>query len=249
MVIRRKISIDEIIERYVNGESSTKIAEIAGISDRSVRRILVENGVKTRPAGQPRKRDVDESFFDTWSNDMAYILGVIVTDGCVHGNTLSISQKDYDYLKMISEKMGCNNPYIMRKKDGVCVLIINSKHIILSLQAYGIIPRKSLVIEFPNVPEQYLGHFLRGVFDGDGYIHPKGYIVVFTSGSKNFAYGLFGCLKEYGFQTRVCEDTEGYYRIIISGKDDVIRFGHWIYDNDNDLSLKRKKSVFNLIRK
>ena len=49
-------------------------------------------------------------------------------------------------------------------------LIINSKEIKKDLEILGIISNKSLTVPFPNVPEEYLASFVRGVIDGDGWV-------------------------------------------------------------------------------
>lgn len=38
------------------------------------------------------------------------------------------------------------------------------------LLKYGVIPNKSKYTYFPNIPEEFHSHFIRGVFDGDGCI-------------------------------------------------------------------------------
>ena len=52
------------------------------------------------------------------------------------------------------------------------MLNINSKTIKDDLMnIHGINPCKSFNIEFPYVPEEYLHHFVRGYFDGDGHVN------------------------------------------------------------------------------
>jgi hypothetical protein len=58
---------------------------------------------------------------------------------------------------------------------------------------------KSLTLEFPEVPKEYLPDFIRGYFDGDGSImRLKNNRVnsAFTCGSKKFLIKLHQALKE-----------------------------------------------------
>ncbi|SDL68990.1 hypothetical protein SAMN05216244_0412 [Sediminibacillus halophilus] len=34
-------------------------------------------------------------------------------------------------------------------------------------------PNKSSILEFPTVPEPFMHHFIRGYFDGDGYVNQQ----------------------------------------------------------------------------
>lgn len=61
----------------------------------------------------------------------------------------------------------------------------------------GLYPNKSLTMQFPSIPKRFLGHFIRGYFDGDGCVRlstAKGVLqklsTVFTSGSKDFLQTL-----------------------------------------------------------
>ena len=56
---------------------------------------------------------------------------------------------------------------------------------------------KSLTVPFPNVPEEYLASFVRGVIDGDGWVQKEGYIMNITSGSKLFAEGLLSIYQSW----------------------------------------------------
>lgn len=45
------------------------------------------------------------------------------------------------------------------------------------INLHGIMPWKSYDVQFPFVPEEYLHHFIRGYFDGDGYVNYPTYTV------------------------------------------------------------------------
>lgn len=63
-------------------------------------------------------------------------------------------------------------------------LMLNRKIIKEDLvNLHGIGSAKSLSLEFPNVPNCYLSHFMRGYFDGDGCIYKDKFFVNIVSGS------------------------------------------------------------------
>ena len=48
--------------------------------------------------------------------------------------------------------------------------IINNRHLWETLYSKGCIPNKSLVLKFPDIPQELKRHFIRGYFDGDGSV-------------------------------------------------------------------------------
>ena len=110
----------------------------------------------------------------------------------------------------------------------------------------GCVPKKSLILEFPDIPHQYLSHFIRGFFDGDGSIHfnkPNTIKVAFIS-TKQFLESLqvklnniLG-LKIGPLQKQIKMYTALYY------SDDARKLCSWMYENSKDLYLTRKRNRF-----
>lgn len=182
---------------------------------------------------------------------MAYVLGFIVTDGCVTGNQVAIAQKERYILDKIAEVMNVTSPVRKRSNNGgkttLFTLNISRKEIVEDLANLGVTPRKSLTVPFPNVPDEFLSHFVRGVIDGDGHVHHKGYLISVISASLQFAESLFTVFTERGYNSRIYIDKSGktpYYRVFVSGKEDVRRLGEWLYADCGDLYLTRKRERF-----
>lgn len=175
--------------------------EYTWLSDCAIYNVLKKNNVTLKHkqySGQPRKHKVNENFFKVLSHEMAWVLGLFVTDGTVSGTTHSIhfAQKDERILQVIAKYMDADYvlaPVGSTKKTPT--LIINSREIKKDLEIIGIISNKSLTIKFPQVPDNYLPSFIRGVIDGDGWIQDRGYVMNITTGSKSFAEGLFNVFK------------------------------------------------------
>jgi hypothetical protein len=181
---------------------------------------------------------------------MAYVLGFILTDGCITGNTISIAQKEPEVLERIRIAMECTAP-IKRRKNGkyhIHTLSINRKSMVEDLAAFGLGEKKSLTVGLPYLPPEYLPHFIRGVIDGDGWVQDRGYVVNVTSGSLNFSQALTNVFINEGLNARLAEDGP-VYRIWVSGKQDVRRLGEWIYADCGDLLLERKRARFEVHKK
>lgn len=173
-----------------------KVAEILG---RTVSSIHKRNQSVWRvkvPSG-PRKRVwTEDGFFDKWSRVVAYVLGFVVSDGNV--------SKDWRCLT-IAQSHDCGREILERLKgilggnitgpdeDDSNRLLVHSRPICERLVKMGVPPAKSLIVEMPEVPEEFLADFVRGLVDGDGSItrakakHGRcGLCVTIASGSQKF---------------------------------------------------------------
>lgn len=177
-----------------------------------------------RPKAKPKiKKEfpwkVNQSFFETWSEEMAYVLGFIVADGAVFTNPrgsqyLAFYSTDREIIEKIRTAMNSNHRIGARPRPighkTLFVLQLGSKKFVAQLRKFGIIQNKSLVIRIPkSIPEKYLGHFVRGYFDGDGCIYfrkhkskdrknPRWVLSTrFSSGSKELLEDLKERLSQY----------------------------------------------------
>ena len=156
--------------------------------------------------------EIDRTFFYKWSDGFAYFLGFVFSDGnllkiyynrrfkkYVESYQISISQKDAYILEQFRDLISLNKPVVRRKnnKDSyIHYLIFRDKDIFERLESFGLTPNKSLTIKFPDIPRQYLGGFVRGLFDGDGS-YTVGQAKL-TTGSEMFANGLKSALESVG---------------------------------------------------
>jgi hypothetical protein len=134
-------------------------------------------------------------FFRVWTPEMAYVLGLWWTDGCmrVKRNTgahqIEIASNDRDHLETIAQVIG--GKYFLRKvspQANTYVISFCSKEMYQDIAAHGGTPHKSRTIGFPDVPPDLLPHFVRGVVDGDGTLAWNGDrpVVHVYSGSELF---------------------------------------------------------------
>ena len=134
-------------------------------------------------------------------------------------------------------------------------LQIGSKKIYAKLTELGFTPNKSLILQYPPIPDEYICHFLRGYFDGDGcvsfgYYDRKGrkdkqkvFTIRLRCGSKQFLEELRKELSEkiktnsgkLYFHSRA-------YELVYNSRD-VIKLYSFIYPTDNVPYLKRKRDI------
>ncbi len=182
---------------------------------------LKVNNIEMRPRGSwKRKYTLNEGYFKTWSNSMAYILGFLIADGNVvrDSQSVSIAQKEKYILEEIREELESNQPIYKNKNTEVYILSINSQILKKDLiEIHGVKPNKSSTIEFPYVPKEYMSHFIRGYFDGDGFVKYEKFFVSFVGGSKLFMNALRNEIEINGFETNFTEHGT-YFRVYVSGR-------------------------------
>ncbi|WP_174733440.1 LAGLIDADG family homing endonuclease [Mesobacillus harenae] len=253
------ITDELIIKMYKDGNLYKEIIPVVGLSDRAIRNILYKHGIamnRGQSSGQPRKHKVNENFFKNWSNEMAWVLGLFLTDGCVSArtNTITFSQKDEGILQLVAKFMEAD--YILAptgKTRLTPTLIINSKEIKTDLEMMGISSNKSLTVPFPDIPNEFLPAFVRGVIDGDGWVQKRGYVMNVTSGSLLFAEGLLSVFQNWKLRSEITLEFSQVgnpiYRIWVKGKYDLPKLGKIIYnENINEyVSYKRERLTQRLI--
>jgi len=123
--------------------------------------------------GTSKKRiySLNEDFFKFPSSDMFWVLGFIAADGCIErSRTWSVCQKKIEPIIKIKKHIGYTGPIEERK---IFRLRVNSNKHVDDLNKFGIIKRKSLILNFPVIPNEYFWDFVRGYFDGDGSIFKR----------------------------------------------------------------------------
>ncbi|OCA91301.1 hypothetical protein A8F94_05425 [Bacillus sp. FJAT-27225] len=236
--------------------SYKEMAKLFSLTDRGIRLIANKYNLKIRNGNE--QYNVNKDFFKSWTNEMAWVLAMIYTDGCIHdtvGNrSFDIAQKDTNILHKIRDLLGSNHKIIDGYKNRSACLNIGSTEMVNDLKSYGMTPNKSRSIKFPDVPELYLPHFIRGVIDGDGWVKPKGSVLNVTSASKDFAESLCNVFKSWGLNSEIRTQTSDagttIYRIWVIGIFSVWKLSSIIYHNCGDLYIdyKRKRMEYNQSR-
>lgn len=167
----------EIIDKYNNGVSINKLSKEYDLDWHWIERMLIRNNVTLR-----KRYKINENYFDQIDTpNKAYILGFLYADGGNTSNydnkryciTITLKQSDVQILNDIKSEIGYEAPIKFREYDNgpIATFDICNKHIVLRLHELGVIPNKTLTLQFPKWLEKNLySHFIRGYFDGDGCI-------------------------------------------------------------------------------
>ena len=207
---------------------------------------------------------VNEDFFSSWRKDVAWVLGIVYTDGHIDPAKLdnpsrigsnrtayvSIAQKEPELLYKILRIMECNAK-LTTIFGGVCGFTIHSNKIYNDLVNIGLKPHKSLNMRFPNIPSEYESHFIRGCWDGDGSvgIYQGAFRARFFCGSLKFIEELVRRLVNVGLPqrriyVRYTKRGNPFYSIFYGGKDSVKLYEFLYKDTDSSRYLERKHELF-----
>lgn len=151
--------IKEIKEMYDNNCSLRRIGENFDCSKNVIKRVLLENDYYNEKR-KCKKYPLNDFYFSKIdTEEKAYWLGFIAADGCVFerpncGSTLSFSLniKDRGHLEKFLKDI--KSSALIKEKSGsgygentlIASLTINSTQLVNDLKKYGIVPKKSLVL-------------------------------------------------------------------------------------------------------
>ena len=205
---------------------------------------------------------VNEHFFEEWTPTMAYVLGYLYADGSLEdasylrGKYLRLTSTDKELVDLVRGALNSQHTIVTTLSDSPnrktrYFLRIGSHKIYENLLALGLFPNKSLTMKFPKISPEFLPHFVRGYFDGDGHVGIgknrnvfKRMLVVFVSGSQDFLISLAQEMEDI-LKLKINKVYKGSkaYRLAYSTHDSVKIF-KYIYRDSNGQFLKRKFGVF-----
>jgi predicted DNA-binding protein YlxM (UPF0122 family) len=211
---------------------------------------------------------INEGFFKSWSKEMAYVLGVIYTDGNLFHDKkrktyrIIVSQKEPELLNKLLKLMDCDARLRYKKKRGIAGALhffdIQQKKVYSDLIDLGLSAAKSKTMEFPNIPPEFVRHFIRGCWDGDGSIFVSGGKLgaSYVCGSLKFIQGLVQELHKAGihqikppygrFPLTIHEGKRSnYYEIKSRERKSLEKLFDYFYDGvDESMYLERKFKTF-----
>jgi len=251
---------DIIINRYLNGESSYKIAKDYGCQDSSIVKFLIKFGISLR---ENRKLNYDFDYFKIIDReDKAYTLGILYADGnnSDKGNNYSIrlSMIDKDVVEKIKKYMNFDGEIREIKPRKLSYktqyrLSISGKNICYDLTKLGCHSNKTHTLCIPEgaIPEELFRHFLRGLNDGDGTITrskgKKNWLVRIV-GTKELMQQIGDKVKEildinYSyFPAKNCESGDIYF-CAWGGRNKLTKLLNWMY-KDSTIHMDRKYAKY-----
>lgn len=247
----RKAELVERLRSSFGSQSQREMARRLGLGKTTVNRWMAEVGIKHQ------KFTCDECFFDTWTEESAYVLGYVFTDGNVQcdpvssrwGLTITAAQRDLAHLERVRHLLGITKPLLYAESTRSYRMNIASKVLAEKLVDRGVFPRKSLSMDFPAVPLPFLKHFIRGVVDGDGSVfyfdRPRSpyFSIRIYSGSRLFLIGAQAAIRTEtsigSHPRRVHKNT--YLLEYTCGRAETL--GRWLYEGAG-IFLARKQQAY-----
>lgn len=205
-----------------------------------------------------------------WTPEIAYAIGLIVTDGNLSSDkrhiSLTSSDKDllYTFRKCLNlqNKITKNPNGTYSKKQSYRVQFGNVSFYNW-LVSIGLMPRKTFLINELKIPDEFMADFLRGHLDGDGsiivytdsyniykekrYTYQRLY-TVFNSGSYNHIKWIHSTLQKTlnirgGLNSWLHNKSTHPLWKLKFAKNDSFKLLRWLYHNPNVPCLNRKRKI------
>lgn len=262
-------SDQEVISKYQAGESVLALASRYETNTHRIQKVLDVNGITKISQAKRLNPSLKEDYFEEInSNDKAYWLGWILTDGTVvKSNTslqITLQKRDAYILELLCNDLGvsrnhlalCNNDYIRFAFGSVSMY----EH----LSRYGVVPNKTHTLQFPNIDPQYEVALIRGMFEGDGGLtfgmatrfyknrnkfYTKPYQEMSFTGTYDMCVGFQRVIRKYiDIPEKSITPNHSVYRVRWSNKSEIIHILDLLYENCGTHYLKRKFELYQKIK-
>jgi hypothetical protein len=255
-IIFSQKDIDKLLLMNSNPQISlTEMAQYFNVDPKIIKKQLI-----THEVYNANKYDefLINKFDKIDTEEKAYWLGFLASDGCVSEKQLSlqVAEKDLSHLLKFKNFIGVD--YKISKcetnLDNKIFLgyryVVSSINFVKSLEKHGIVQNKSLILSFSNtVNDNLIRHYIRGLVDGDGsfYIHNDrlNFSLISSLGvcEKTQQYLMSNCaLSKTKLDEKETKNGEKYYYLKYCGSQQVCRIAEYLYDGAN-VFLERKKEL------
>jgi hypothetical protein len=233
---------------------------------------LRQYGIDARPKTcklSNRKYDYNRGFLKNISPDIAWVLGLLVSDGFVRENNqsayfgLKLSIRDEDVIVKVRNILGYNGPIHkvvsklehkgMVKEFHSRLLQIYDVRVVKELERMGIVQNKTYNEKMPDCivssnDENVISSFIRGVYDGDGS-------VMFDHRRKSMCFQVVGSRRMLGEiqdqlmrfcnikKTKLTNNIVGtdHYALRYRGNLQAARIIGWLYSSSNPTNRMDRK--------
>lgn len=223
---------------------------------RSINSVIIRAG---RIGIAKQHMEYNEQYFDTIdSNEKAYILGLLASDGCVMGQCvrLCLSIKDRCLVEFVRDRLAPNSSIREYITNGsklvpgrfrICMVYVYSEHMVESLAKYDVVNNKTSHFNWPyHLSKEYFAAFILGYFDGDGSAgvyarktvkYPAINWSIFCSNYsflEDIQYVIYNIV---GVETGIYNATRSY-RLSAKSNNDALIIDKWLHECG--LGLQRK---------
>lgn len=188
------------------------------------------------------------------TEETAYILGFIAADGCVSSTTNNIrielknEPSEVTLLQKIHNILKLKTKITFPKNRNSCLLYFSNSEIKQTLAQYNITAKKTFTVSIPNLPSNLFRHYIRGYFDGDGWVsyskpNNNSYICAGFIANKRFADELNQILKKEIGITLSTTPNKTMIQLACSGCDKTYKLLNYLY-KDASIYLHRKQELY-----
>lgn len=155
---------DKICNLYLDGFSTVKIGKMYGVGNKSIASVLSDRGIERDRSLSTRIYHLDEHYFDVLDTpNKCYIFGFLLSDGSNNRNkstvTISLQEEDREILERMRLELNSDKPleyldysnkhdFGYNYKNQYRLLFFSTK-LCNALSSHGLMPNKSLILEFP----------------------------------------------------------------------------------------------------
>jgi transposase len=191
---------NEIARRYAAGDGTQKLSKEFRTSYEKIVLTLEQRGISLRSKSEAfRTRTLDETAFDTISEQSAYWTGMLMADGAILEYKystvikLALATADGGHVEAFRSFLGSDHAITIDKprrsnwnlnSTGLMAFSVSSRRLAAALTRFGVVPRKSKTAKVIGLEDNR--DFWRGAVDGDGWISShRSRPVIGLSGSWN----------------------------------------------------------------
>lgn len=245
----------QLVEEYKQGTPVIELMAKYGFKTKKsitdkVKKYYGENYKEIIKQAQDNRKGYTYSLKEITSPFDAYLIGLIMTDGYVLSDRdgLGLDMTDEDVIKFVASTIGTNyKTYIEEGRKNRYRVLINVQGISKEVERFGIVPRKSKIIEKPKLLDkerQYLPYIIRGVIDGDGCVSKTSYggaQFYICSMSEQFIDWIIEVLEKDFFMTDIHKRQNvetGIWKVETSNQYNILKLIALVYNKPFGMNRK-----------
>lgn len=245
----------QLVEEYKQGTPVIELMAKYGFKTKKsitdkVKKYYGENYKEIIKQAQDNRKGYTYSLKEITSPFDAYLIGLIMTDGYVLSDRdgLGLDMTDEDVIKFVASTIGINyKTYIEEGRKNRYRVLINVQGISKEVERFGIVPKKSKIIEKPKLLDkerQYLPYIIRGIIDGDGCVSKTSYggaQFYICSMSEQFIDWIIEVLEKDFFMTDIHKRQNvetGIWRVETSNQYNILKLIALVYNKPFGMNRK-----------
>lgn len=234
---------EDLVMMINEGRNRGHIAEHYGVSIPTVSAWAKKAGASfPLGSGSRRYRLQEDAFSCVDTEQKAYLLGFLAADGYIDKHekvlSLAVQNRDVEVLNWLRECLASEHP-VRQMRDNLMVVEIGSKRLVADLKRLGIVRHKSRNLFVPSLDATMMRHYLRGLFDGDGFV--KQQVILATCAPQVIEYIIDLCEAQFGSSPKPIHRKGGTVGLRFNR--DLQPFVSWMYSECGYVLSRKAKTA------